>query len=371
MTEKATLTPLTAGLQETLRPVGYSDERAHAATSVIVDHHAEHIDIEDDRVEILPIADALRKYEWVQDRLWGLISADDDEVLAKAAASTLDPIGTFVHVKEGAKLTLPVQSFTTMTKPHERQHIHDLTIVGAGAEVEFVSGVATSGAVHSGRHVSLSETYIGEGATVRSVTVEQWGRDVKVHNVARTRLADGANLHPVSVSVGAISHHVADDFVEIGKDAVLTDYSVTRSPAGAHRVLRWGAELAGEGARAESVARMVADGGVVHHTATIVGRGDGSRGHLACDGLKTSAPGELTSIPALRAFTDQAQLSHEASVGMVSEEKLAYLMSTGLDEDQARDVIVQGFLAPDEDRIPESMRATVADVVAASKTGGM
>ncbi len=42
-------------------------------------------------------------------------------------------------------------------------------------------------------------------------------------------------------------------------------------------------------------------------------------------------------------------------------------MATGLDEDRARDLIVQGFLNLDDQQVPASVRATVDNLVTAAR----
>lgn len=66
-------------------------------------------------------------------------------------------------------------------------------------------------------------------------------------------------------------------------------------------------------------------------------------GFLGCNGLTPTDDGEIFSVPALHALNAKAQLSHETSIGMIDQEKLSYLMASGMNEDQARDLIIQGF----------------------------
>ena len=102
--------------------------------------------------------------------------------------------------------------------------------------------------------------------------------------------------------------------------------------------------LKGPGANSESLTRVVTAGGNVTNKTMLIGEADGSKGFVGCDGLKLTEKGEVLSVPGLLAKASGAQLSHEASVGMISEDKMAYLMASGMTEDAARDLIIQGFL---------------------------
>src|SRR3546814_15905920 len=88
---------------------------------------------------------------------------------------------------------------------------------------------------------------------------------------------------------------------------------------------------------------------------TLVGEGRDTKGFLGCNGLKLSDEGEILSVPALRARSAQAQLSHEASIGMIDPAKLSYLMASGLSEVAARDLIVPGFLNLAPPHLPEAI----------------
>ena len=112
---------------------------------------------------------------------------------------------------------------------------------------------------------------------------------------------------------------------------------------------------------------MVSDGGEIRNSSTLVAETEAVRGFLECDGLMLKPQGRIESVPALDAQVDQAQLSHEASVGMIDDAKLDYLRAFGLGEDNARDPIVQGFLNLEDQRIPESVRATVENLVTAAR----
>ncbi|MEM7491609.1 MAG: SufD family Fe-S cluster assembly protein, partial [Pseudomonadota bacterium] len=97
----------------------------------------------------------------------------------------------------------------------------------------------------------------------------------------------------------------------------------------------------------------------------------GTNGFLGCDGLKLTDTGEILAVPALRARAEGAMLSHEASVGMIDGEKLAYLMAAGLGEDAARNLIVRGFLSLDDAAIPTGLQTRVTEMIARAKSGGM
>lgn len=360
----ATATP------ELLSPVGWAPEETRSGTSIIVDHGHTSISSNDDDVVVMPLSRALVEYPWVQDLMFSLISPDEDEVLRRAFESTRDLLGTFTWVRPGATVEMPSQSFCVMTVPQERQFIHDLTVIGEGATVDMVSGAAVAPALTRGHHVSVSETFIGDGAKVRSVDVDRWGADMDVTSYARTKIGENASASSVSVAVWPLRRCRSDSRTEVGAGSSCVDHSIILAAGVSERVLDTAITLAGPEAQAEQVARMVSDGGVIRNHNTLVAASGDTRGFLECDGLMLRAGGRIESIPALDTGVARAQLSHEASVGMIDDEKLDYLMSTGLTEAESRDLIVQGFLNLDDERIPSSIRETVQGLIEAARGGG-
>jgi len=68
------------------------------------------------------------------------------------------------------------------------------------------------------------------------------------------------------------------------------------------------------------------------------------KGHLDCQGLLVDRTAKISLVPALICQNKNAQITHEASIGKISEEELTYLRMRGLTEKEAIDLIVSGFL---------------------------
>ena len=354
-----------------LRRVGYAGMDARSASAVLVNHDMRVATSAVDGVEIMPIQTALTRYDWVQDLMFKLIAPDDSELLRQAAELLNDPIGQFTYVHDGVKVQLPLQSFTVLELPQGRQFTHSITVIGKDAEVEMISGAAVPDTVHAGHHVSIEECYLGEGARCRSVSIENWGKNMSVDSYSRSEIGPGAESISNQIMLSPIRHHHSDTKTFVGDGASCNDQATIFAPEGTSRIFETETYLKGPGARAESIARMVSAGGSITNRALLVGQARGTNGFLGCDGLKLSDKGEILAVPSLQAESTEAQLSHEASVGMISEDKLAYLMASGLDEDHARDLVVQGFLNLKDQYMPDELRAQVTEMIAAAKSGGM
>jgi len=357
--------------RDILHDVGFDDPSQRAATGILADHDVRMALSNDPGVEILPLAEALSTYDFVQDLMFGLVAPDANEHIALVAEHMHDPLGHFVWVKPGAEVKLPVQTFTLLETPQGRQFTHDITLIDEGAEVEMISGAAVPGSVHKGRHISVSESYMRRGSSCSSVSIEHWGDAMETYSYGYSRMEDGARSQSTAIMMTPIRHHLSRSHSVLGADTNAVSQAIIFAGAGTDRVIETETHLARPGATSEDVARMVSAGGRIVNNALLVGDAAGTNGFLGCDGLKVSDTGEIEAVPSLRAKAEGAMLSHEASVGMIDSEKLNYLMATGMDEDTARSLIVQGFLALDNSAIPAGLRRRVVDMIAQAKTGGM
>lgn len=365
------MTDLTNSERAVLAEVGFDDPALRSGSSVLVDHDVRLTDSQSDDVVIMPLAQALRTFEFVQDLMFSQIAPDLDEYVAQVAEHMADPLGHFIWVKPGAKLTRPLQSFTLLESPQGRQFTHDITLIDEGAEVEMISGNTVPEHVHRGRHVSVHETFLRAGARCRSVSIDHWGTDMEVRSYGCTSLAEGAHSENLNLGLAQIGHHVARSRSVLGKDAKLVDQMIVFAPEGSNREVHTETRLTAPGATSEEVTRMVSSGGRIVNNALLIGEASGCSGFLGCDGLKLSDTGVIEAVPALRAIAEGAMLSHEASVGMIAQDKLEYLLAAGMEEDAARDLIVQGFLRLGDSIVPDALRERVTSMIAQAKSGGM
>lgn len=129
--------------------------------------------------------------------------------------------------------------------------------------------------------------------------------------------------------------------------------------------------LQGEGAGGEIVSRVVSEGGTVISRQMISGNVKGSIGHMECSGLLLNERGVIHSVPELRGEHPDINLSHEAAIGRISDEELSYLMTRGLSEEQARSLIIRGFLDIRIEGLPEKVQLLVDEIIDRSITGSI
>lgn len=193
--------------------------------------------------------------------------------------------------------------------------IHDFQ-VGKGARVKYVEKHVAIGDGPGERVLNpTTKVFLGENSYVE-MELSQLGGVNKADRVNEANLSAGSSL--------------------IITERVLTDYEQNASSQ--NNII-----LEGHDSSANMVSRSVIKGDSRQDFyATIEARAK-CLGHIECDAIIMDN-GVNETIPSLKAFHPDAELTHEASIGKIASDQLMKLMSLGLTYDEAVNRIIQGFL---------------------------
>lgn len=361
-------TPLTQAERKNLARVGYDKHQKRSGTFLAADHGVVEVKTQSDQVEIIPLALAIKEYNWLQDLVFGLVDPNKDEY-TKMVKGQDNPLGYFIRVKEGEEVTLPIQTCFYIRTDQTTQMTHNIIMAEPGATLHLISGCVADAHVDEGMHVGVTEYYIGEGATITTTMTHSWGPHVTVYPRASAHIKKGGRFISNYVVMSPVKH------IQMAPEAIVEEgglaefYSIISAPKGSSLDIGGTIRLKGEHARAEIVSRVVSDGGKVTTRGCIIGEVDGVEGTMACHGLLVNPSGSIHAIPELKGESPLVRLSHEASVGMISQDELSYLMASGLSEERARELIIQGFLDIRIKGLPEALHKTISEIIQKAKAG--
>ena len=97
--------------------------------------------------------------------------------------------------------------------------------------------------------------------------------------------------------------------------------------------------------RSKSISK---DGGITTYRGLvqIAKQAANSKVHVQCDALMLDDLSKSNTVPYMDVDNKTSEVGHEATVSKIGDEQLFYLMSRGLSEEQARQMIVSGFIEP-------------------------
>ena len=311
-------------------------------------------------VEIMDMASALDKYDFLQDYWWKLVAPDADKYTADVAQAP--PAGYFIRAKKGMKTVFPVKSCLYLGSSNLNQRVHNVIIAEEGSELHVITGCTTPSHVDRGLHIGVSEFFIQKDARVSFTMIHSWGKEVEVRPRTGITIAEGGSLSNNYILLKPVKTIQTFPTATLaGRGAVASFNSVIYSTMG-NIDIGSNVFLDGPDTSAESISRVVSVGGEVIARGRMTGRVPGARAHLECVGLLLSEKGRIYSIPELDGQSRDLDMSHEAAVGRISEEELEYLMARGLSSDEATSVIVRGFLDVEIKGLPEDLRQEIKNI---------
>jgi len=257
--------------------------------------------------------------------------------------------GTFLYVPPGVTMDEPLQAYFRMNAMNMGQFEHTLIVVDEGANVQYIEGCSAPKYGSQSLHAGLVEIFVKPGATCLYSSVENWSRDTYNLNTKRAIVEKDATMEWIGGNMGAGVTMLYPTSVLVGEGA---------------RCDHLGIAFANEGQWQDT-------GGTVRHRAShtsssIISKSVSSRGgvtvfrggidipsnlhdctaHMSCDSLLLDAQSRTEAIPRLNIASDDVTVAHEATVGKLSADDIFYLTSRGLSENEAKAMIVNGFIEP-------------------------
>lgn len=332
-------------------------EKDRSGTYFQQDTSVVHCDTMQKGIEVIPIRVALEKYDWVRDYYWKLVAVDADKYTAAAELELHD--GYVIRALPGIKSTHPVQACLYLDKEGLQQNVHNLIIAEEDSELHIITGCSTAPHTKRGLHVGISEFFVKKNAKLSFTMIHNWAEDMYVRPRSVARVEEGGiflNNYICMKPVRSLQMYPTTHLV--GRDSVARFYSIIVGSPGSEYDVGGRIFLKEKGCRAEIIARAISNGGTIISRGDLIGEVPDIKAHLECRGLIRNG-GLIHAIPELRGLVDGVEMSHEAAVGKIAQEEIAYLMSRGLSEQEATSTIVRGFLSVDIPGLPPPLKAEI------------
>lgn len=297
---------------------------------------------------------ALREHPELFRKYFATLVPPDDNRYA-ALNSAVWSGGSFIYVPKGVKLDRPLQSYFRMNAERMGQFERTLIIVEEGADVHYVEGCTAPTYTTDSLHAAVVEIFVHEGGRCRYTTIQNWSDNVYNLVTKRARCDARANMEWIDGNIGSKLTMKYPSVILAGEGAVGTTISI--AVAGEGQVQDAGSKMIHLAPNTSStvIAKSLSrKGGNAVYRGTIVHGPNavGAKSHIECDTLIMDAASKSDTIPTNRILRGDTMLEHEARVSRVSQEQLFYLMSRGLTEEQATELIVLGFVEPFARELP-------------------
>ncbi|MBE6124795.1 MAG: Fe-S cluster assembly protein SufB [Erysipelotrichaceae bacterium] len=263
--------------------------------------------------------------------------------------------GSFIYVPPGVTLDKPLQSYFRINSEQMGQFERTLIIVDKGANLHYVEGCTAPIYKKDSLHAAVVEIYVHEDAKCRYSTVQNWSTNVLNLTTKRSMVMKNGLMEWVDGNIG--SHITMKYPACILAEEGAKGMTITIAVASKNQIQDTGAKMIHLAPNTSSsiISKSIArNGGYANFRDWIrIGpKADGARTKIECDTLILDGISKTDTIPANTVQNDNCTLEHEATVSKISDEELFYLMSRGLNQQQATQMIIMGFLEPFTKELP-------------------
>lgn len=263
--------------------------------------------------------------------------------------------GSFIYVPKGVKLTKPVQSYFRINSERMGQFERTLIIVDDDADIHYVEGCTAPQYSKDSLHAAVVEIFVGKRAHCRYSTVQNWSTNIVNLVTKRALVDDEGHMEWIDGNVGSGLNMKYPACILKGKYSKGTTVSIAF--AAENQIQDAGAKMIHLGPYSSStiISKSICrSGGKVNYrgTTSCGPKAIGARAHVECDTLILDGQSTSDTIPTNTGKNSDMYIEHEATVSKVNEDQLFYLMSRGLTEAQATEMIVMGFIEPFSKELP-------------------
>lgn len=300
------------------------------------------------------IDEGLHRYPKLYQEYFGKLIPYNDNKFA-ALNSAVWSGGSFIYVPKGVKIAIPVETYFRINTENMGQFERTLIIADEDSEVHYIEGCTAPQYSTNSLHAAVVELYAAKNAHIKYTTIQNWSKNVYNLVTKRGKAQENARIEWLDVNIGSKVTMKYPSVILEGDNSRGEVLSMALADSG--QELDTGAKMIHLGRNTSSIidSRTVSVGSgkaTYRGISKITSRAADSKAVVNCDGLLIDDLSKSYAYPHNIVSNDSSTLEHEASVSKVSEDQLNYLMSRGLNIDEAKQLIVTGYIDPVINELP-------------------
>lgn len=317
-------------------------------------YHSMHEDLARQGVIFLDMDSALKQQPELVRRYFGTIIPAGDNKFAALNTSVWSG-GSFIYVPKGVKVEMPLQAYFRINAKNMGQFERTLIIADEGAQVTYIEGCTAPTYSSDSLHSAVVELIALPHAKIRYVTIQNWSKNVYNLVTKRAVAHEGATVEWLDGNLGSKLTMKYPGVYLMGRGARGEVLSVA---------------FAGDGQHQDAGAKMIHAAPDTHSviTSKSISKGSGrttyrglvkvhpgatnAKSTVRCDALMLNPESRSDTYPTMEIDEKRVQIGHEATVSKIGDEQLFYAMSRGLTEQDAMNMIVNGFIEPFVKELP-------------------
>src|SRR6516165_4947396 len=336
-------------------------------------YHKVREDLEKIGVIFTDMDTALRLYPDIVKEYFGTIIPPSDNKFASLNSAVWSG-GSFVYVPEGVRVEIPLQAYFRINAQNMGQFERTLIIAEPGSYVHYVEGCTAPSYTSDSLHSAVVEIKVKEGARVRYTTIQNWSKNVYNLVTKRAVAYRDSTMEWVDGNLGSklTMKYPSVYMLESGAKAEIL--SIAFAGEGQHQDPGGKVIHAAPHTQSSIVSKSISKSGGRAGYRGLVKVYPGAKGSkcaVRCDALILDEKSRSDTYPTMEIDEDDVQVTHEATVSKVSDEQLFYLMSRGVNQDEAMNMIVRGFIEPISRELPMEYSVELNRLIALEMEGSV
>ena len=263
--------------------------------------------------------------------------------------------GTFIYIPKNTKLDRPLQSYFRINSKNMGQFERTLIIVDDDSELHYIEGCTAPTYTEDALHAAVVEIYVGKNSKCRYTTIQNWSTDVYNLVTKRAIVAENGLMEWIDGNVGAKVNMKYPCCIL--NEPYARGSCITVAAASQNQIQDTGAKMIHLAPYTKSniVSKSIASNGgnaTYRGTVKISKQAEHSVSNVKCDTIILDDLSKSDTIPKNIVNNNLSYLEHEATVSKIEDDKLFYLMSRGISEDAAKELIILGFVNAFREELP-------------------
>ncbi len=263
--------------------------------------------------------------------------------------------GTFIYVPPHTKIERPLQSYFRINTKNMGQFERTIIIVDEDSELHYMEGCTAPTYTTDSLHAAVVEIYVGKNAKCRYTTIQNWSNNVYNLVTKRAIVEEGGLMEWIDGNIGSKINMKYPCCVLAGEAAKGNCISI--AVAKEDQIQDAGAKMIHLAPYTTSniISKSIAaKGGNASYRGTVrIGKkATHSKSTIKCDTIILDEFSKSDTIPKNIIENTSSILEHEATVSKIDQDKLLYLMSRGLTEEKAKELLIMGFIDRFREELP-------------------
>jgi Fe-S cluster assembly protein SufB len=285
---------------------------------------------------------------------WATVIPPSDNKFA-ALNSAVWSGGSFIYIPKGVNVDVPLQAYFRINAENMGQFERTLIIVDEGAYGHYIEGCTAPTYSSDSLHSAVVEIVVRKGARFRYSTIQNWSTNVYNLVTKRAVAHEDATMEWIDGNLGSKLTMKYPAVYLVGERAHGEILSVAFAKDGQHQDAGGKVVHVAPNTTSQIVSKSISKGtgrSSYRGLVKVYPGAENARSNVECDALLLDENSWTDTYPYIEVEEKRSSIGHEASVSKISEEQLFYLTSRGIPEDDAKAMIVRGFIEPISRELP-------------------